>query len=160
MQAIEQNTVEISALDSIDHRILSLLVRDGRMSFSDIGTDVSLSPHAVADRIRKLRRAGVIRGFSADVDYSALGRALDAFVDLRLLPSTDPDRFEEIVRQMPQVRELTFVTGRFDYQLRVACANADDLDQTLRAIRTGAGAAITETRIALRTYVLQPTIPA
>jgi Lrp/AsnC family leucine-responsive transcriptional regulator len=152
--------VEISALDPIDRRILSLLVRDGRASFSEIGGEVSLSAHAVADRIRKLRRVGIIRGFTADLDLSALGRALDAFVDVRLLPLTDPDRFEAVVREMPQVRELTFVTGRFDYQLRVGCADADDLDQTLRAIRTGAGAAITETRIVLRTHVLEPTIPA
>ena len=45
---------------------------------------------------------------------------------------------------------MSFVTGRFDYQLRAACADADDLDHTVRALRK-AGAAVTETRIVLRT---------
>lgn len=150
--------MEITALDEIDRRIIGLLVRDGRASFARLGDEVSLSPHAVAERIRKLVKAGVIRGFTADVDYGAVGRALDAFIDLRLLPATDPDHFESVIRGMPQVRELTFVTGRFDYQLRVACADADDLDTTLRTLRTRAGAAITETRIVLRTEALTPAI--
>ena len=48
------------------------------------------------------------------------------------------------------MRELAFVTGRFDYHVRVACHNADDLDATVRAIRRDGGAAQTETRIVLR----------
>jgi Lrp/AsnC family leucine-responsive transcriptional regulator len=142
--------VKITALDSVDRKILSLLAMDGRASFSSIGLVVGLSPHAVAGRIRKLRRVGVIRGFVTDFDFGALGRGLDAYVDVRLLPSTDPDEFEESVGKMAQVRELAFVTGRFDYQVRVVCSDADDLDHLLRAIRMEAGAAITETRIVLR----------
>jgi len=54
------------------------------------------------------------------------------------------------VALLPAVREMAFVTGRFDYQLRVACLDADDLDHTVRAIRGEAGAAGTETRIVMR----------
>jgi Lrp/AsnC family leucine-responsive transcriptional regulator len=48
------------------------------------------------------------------------------------------------------VQEVAFVTGRFDYHVRAACRDADDLDATVRAIRTEGGAAHTETRIVLR----------
>jgi Lrp/AsnC family leucine-responsive transcriptional regulator len=53
------------------------------------------------------------------------------------------------VLALPAVREIAFVTGRFDYHVRVACRGADDLDATVRAIRHE-GAAATETRIVLR----------
>jgi Lrp/AsnC family leucine-responsive transcriptional regulator len=149
---------ESTALDATDRRILRSLVQDGRASFAKLGSDVALSPHAVAERVRKLRRGGVILSFAAQLDYSAIGRGLDAIIDLRLLPTTDPDQFESVVRQMPQICEISFVTGRFDYQLRVACADADDLDRALRAIRTKAGVAITETRIVLRTQLIAPTL--
>jgi Lrp/AsnC family transcriptional regulator, leucine-responsive regulatory protein len=137
-------------LDQTDHRILSLLATNGRASFASIGEQVGLSPHGAADRVRRLEREGVISGYSANIDLGAVGRSLDAFIDVRLLPNTDPEGFERLVSSLPAVRELAFLTGRFDYQLRVACSDADDLNRTVRAVRRDAGAAGTETRIVMR----------
>jgi len=93
--------------------------------------------------VRRLQQARVITGFSASVDLKSVGRALDAFIDLRLLPTTDPDEFERAVLRPPAVREVAFVTGRFDYHVRAACIDAEDLDRTVRALRQRAGAAHT-----------------
>lgn len=142
--------MESVVLDDTDFRIINALVTNGRLPYSSIAADVGLSPHAVADRVRRLQRANVITGFTARVDLRTVGRALDAFIDLRLLSTTDPDDFERAVTKLPAVREVAFVTGRFDYHVRVACIDADDLDQTVRALRQRAGAAQTETRIVLR----------
>ena len=136
-------------MDEIDDRILSILATNGRASFAAIGSEVGLSPHGAADRIRRLERDNVITGFAAKIDPAEVGRSLDAFIDIRLLPATDPEEFERRVSRLGSVREVAFLTGRFDYQLRVACRDADDLNQTVRAIRQG-GAAGTETRIVLR----------
>src|ERR1700761_8537019 len=137
-------------MDEIDDRILSILATNGRASFATVGAEVGLSPHGAADRIRRLERDGVIGGYSARIDPAGLGRSLDAFIDIRLLPATDPEEFERRVARLESVREMAFLTGRFDYQLRVACRDADDLNHTVRAIRREAGAAGTETRIVLR----------
>lgn len=137
-------------LDETDHRILSLLATNGRASFASIGEEIGLSPHGAADRVRRLEREGAITGYSASIDLGVVGRSLDAFIDVRLLPSTDPEGFERFVSSLPAVREMAFLTGRFDYQLRVACRDADDLDRTVRAVRRDAGAASTETRIVMR----------
>ena len=136
-------------LDSIDRQIVSLLRANGRASFAGIGAAVGLSPHGTADRVRRLQRDGVILGFTTLIDFGSVGRSFDAFVDVRLAPSTDSEEFERFVAKLPAVRELAFLTGRFDYQLRVACRDAEDLNETVRAIRQG-GAAGTETRIVLR----------
>jgi Lrp/AsnC family leucine-responsive transcriptional regulator len=137
-------------LDDIDHRILSLLSTNGRASFASIGAEVGLSPHGTADRVRRLERDGVITGYTAKVDLGSVGRSLDALIDIRLLPNTDPEHFERLVAGLPAVREMVFLTGRFDYQLRVACRDADELNQTIRRIRRDGGAAGTETRIVMR----------
>ena len=137
-------------IDELDRKILSMLSTNGRASFASIGAAVGLSPHGTADRVRRLEREGVLTGFTAKVDLGSVGRSLDAFIDIRLLPSTDPEEFERLVATLPAVRELAFLTGRFDYQLRVACRDADDLDRTVRRIRRDAGAAGTETRIVMR----------
>lgn len=137
-------------MDATDRKILDILVRNGRATHTEIGRDVGLSPHAIADRIRRLEQRGVITGFTAIVNAGALGRGLEALIDARLQSATAPDQFEQVALTLPTVQEVSFVTGRFDYQVRVACDDADDLDRTVRALRQRAGAAVTETRIVLR----------
>ena len=137
-------------MDEIDSEILNLLRENGRASFASIGERVGLSPHGTADRVRRLQRDGVIKGFTTVVDPGSVGRGLDAFIDVRLAASADPEGFERHVGTLPAVRELAFLTGRFDYLVRVACHDADELDRTVRSIRRDAGAAQTETRIVMR----------
>jgi Lrp/AsnC family leucine-responsive transcriptional regulator len=142
--------VKTSAIDGTDFRILNVLLRNGRASFAELGSEVGLSPHGAADRVRRLERAGVITRFTAVIEPANVGRSLDAFIDVRLLPTTASEAFEKFALALPAVREIAFVTGRFDYHVRVACRGANDLDQTVRAIRRDGGAAQTETRIVLR----------
>jgi Lrp/AsnC family transcriptional regulator, leucine-responsive regulatory protein len=142
-------------MDEIDDRILGILATNGRASFAAIGEQVGLSPHGAADRVRRLERDGVITGYSARIDPAGVGRSLDAFIDVRLLPTTDSEEFEQRVARLDSVREVAFLTGRFDFQLRVACRDADDLNDTVRAIRRDAGAAGTETRIVLRSTTFE-----
>jgi Lrp/AsnC family transcriptional regulator, leucine-responsive regulatory protein len=143
-----------TTLDVTDRVILSELIRNGRATFKELGQLAGLSPHAVAPRVRRLLDAGIITGFTTMIDFGAVGRGLDALIDVRLLSTAKPEQFEATASELPAVRELSFLTGRFDYQLRAACVDADDLDHTVRALRS-AGAAVTETRIVLRTQTYQ-----
>ena len=143
-------TVLSTSLDPTDRLILSELIRNGRATYKELGELAGLSPHAVAPRVRRLVEAGIVVDFTATIDYGAVGRGLDALIDVRLLSTAKPEDFEAAVAELPAVRELSFVTGRFDYELRAACLDADDLDHTVRALRR-AGAAATETRIVMRT---------
>ncbi|MBS1892566.1 MAG: Lrp/AsnC family transcriptional regulator, partial [Actinobacteria bacterium] len=104
-------------MDEIDDRILSILSTNGRASFAAIGEEVGLSPHGAADRVRRLERDGVITGYAARIDPAGVGRSLDAFIDVRLLPTTDSEEFEQRVARLDSVREVAFLTGRFDFQL-------------------------------------------
>jgi Lrp/AsnC family leucine-responsive transcriptional regulator len=144
-------------LDETDRVILSELIRNGRATYKELGELAGLSPHAVAPRVRRLVDAGIVTGFTAEVDFGAVGRGLDALIDVRLLSTAKPETFEATAGELPAVRELSFLTGRFDYQLRAACVDADDLDHTVRALRQ-AGAAVTETRIVLRTRAFRRAV--
>ena len=144
--------MERPRLDETDFRILRLLLQDGRASFARLGDEVGLSPHGAADRVRRLVNSGVVTGFTIRLDAGRAGRALDAYIDVRLLPKAEPDDFEQTIRSLPAAREYAFVTGRFDYQVRVACVDADDLDATVRAVRQSGGVAQTETRIVMRSW--------
>jgi Lrp/AsnC family transcriptional regulator, leucine-responsive regulatory protein len=137
-------------MDAVDSEILTLLREDGRMSWRDLGAAVGLSANAASDRVRRLRRAGVIIGFVALVDPAAGGRRLEGLVGVTLAPGTDSDDFATAAARLETVTEVLHLAGAPDYQLRVACRDTAELDTLLRTLRLRLGAADTETKIVLR----------
>jgi Lrp/AsnC family leucine-responsive transcriptional regulator len=137
-------------VDDVDSEILRLLREDGRLSWRDLGAAVGLSANAVADRVRRMRRSGVIRGFTAIVDPAAGGRTLEALVGITLSPGVDSDLFSAEAAKLGPVIEVLHLTGAPDYQLRVACRDTAELDALLRTLRLRHGAADTDTTIVLR----------
>ena len=61
-------------MEPLDRRILSLLARDGRMSYTDIGKETGLSTSAAQQRVRRLEQRGVINGYRAELDQAQLGQ--------------------------------------------------------------------------------------
>ena len=137
-------------MDTIDSEILRLLRADGRMSWQELGAAVGLSANAAADRVRRLRRAGVITGFVALVDPAAGGRVLEALVGVTLKRGIDSDAFAVAAAKLEPVTEVLHLSGAPDYQLRVACRDTAELDTLLRTLRNRLGAADTDTTIVLR----------
>jgi Lrp/AsnC family leucine-responsive transcriptional regulator len=135
----------------LDDRIVQLLVRNGRATFAQIAGEVGLSAHAVAERVRRLEARGTIQGYTARIDPGELGRGVAAYIDVRLMPTTDPEKFERLALRLPATQKLVFVTGRFDYIVELACKDTADLDETVRQLRSRGGVAATETRIVMRT---------
>ena len=146
-------------MDEIDGEILRALGEDARISWRDLGAQVGLSANAVAERVRRLRRDGVIRGFAALIDPAAGGRTLQALVGVTLAPTTDSDEFSDAAAKLDAVTEILHLTGAPDYQLRVACRDTAELDLLLRVLRLRLGATDTETTIVLRSGPTHPQKP-
>ena len=140
-------------MDQVDRAILGELVRNARISYRDLGAAVGLSANATADRVRRLRRAGVITGFTATLDPAAAGRRLVALIDVRLAAAGTNEAFEAEVAELEAVTDALHVTGRFDYQLRVACRDTAELDRLLRQLKRGGAVTETETRVVLRSAI-------
>jgi len=137
-------------MDKIDMTILSLLQRDGRASFRDLGIAVNLSANAAAERVRRLQADGVIRSIAATVDPAAFGRTLEAHIDVKLRQGVSAAAFEKAVYGVPQIQSATLMTGSFDYAIRVACRDQDDLVNVTEYLRNTAGAQETYSRVILR----------
>ena len=137
-------------MDEVDSVILRMLREDARVSWRDLGAAVGLSANAAADRVRRLRRGGVITGFAALVDPAAGGRQLEALISVTLLPGTDSDEFATLSDKLAPVSEVLHLAGTPDYLLRVACRDTAELDSLLRTLRLKLGVADTDTKIILR----------
>ena len=130
--------VESTVVDAIDRRIIDILSTDGRISWRELADRVHLAPSSVADRVRRLEANGVIEGYGARIDRKALGRDVRAVVDVARLAGR-----EEVALAM-------YVTGPADYTIIVDCDGAEGLDDFIRWLKTGGGAARTESKFVLR----------
>lgn len=135
-----------AVLDQIDRDILDILRDDARIPYQALGERVHLSANAAADRVRRLVRTGVIRRFTVDIDQAALGRDLEAVVDIR---ASDFDAFQAGALTCPEVTWLAYVTGRNDFQLHVACAGTAGLNTLLKRFTREFGALDTVTTVVL-----------
>lgn len=136
-----------SPLDPIDAALVDALCADGRATYQQLGSTVGLSPTATADRVRKLRSTGVIRGFRAVVDADRIGRAVEAMIDVRLENGFDRQVFAEVLRALPGVVEAIHVTGHYDYALRVFCSGTAELDRMLATLKLQGGVTESQTRL-------------
>ena len=117
-------------LDRIDRRILSELSADGRMSLAELGRRVSLSPPAVAERVGRLERSGVITGYHAAIDPRALGYQLTAIVRVKPAARQLP-RIPELAEQIPEISECVRITGEDCFFLKVHLRSIDELSPVL-----------------------------
>jgi Lrp/AsnC family leucine-responsive transcriptional regulator len=97
---------------------------------AELGRRIGLSAPAVAERVQRLERAGVIRGYQADLDPAALGYPVTAVVRIRPAPG-QLQRIPEIARETPEVGECHRITGEDCYLLRLHLHSIDDLEEIL-----------------------------
>lgn len=118
----------------MDWKILSLLQADGRMSFTALGREVSLSAPAVTERVRRLESLGVITGFVAVVSPSRLGLPIESIVRVRVR-SLDTPRFRDTVLSLPQILDADHVTGDDCWLLRVVCRSMVELEDLVEVMQ-------------------------
>jgi Lrp/AsnC family leucine-responsive transcriptional regulator len=137
-------------MDAIDTRILRLLVRDARASYTDLGEAVGLSANAVAQRMRRLEEAGVVRGYRAVLDPALQAAGVSALVQLRTVPDVDGTDLESRLAAIPEVAEVVELAGQVSYQVWLRCRDEPRLYDVVQLIRTLVGVVTTETRPVLR----------
>lgn len=116
-------------LDRTDRALVAALQKNARISNKDLAGLVGLAPSTCLERVRALRARGVIRGFHADVERSALGRSLEAIVAVRVRPHSrvHVDAFWEYALGLPEVIEVFHVTGADDFLVHVGVQDMDGL---------------------------------
>lgn len=113
------------SLDNIDRNILTVLQGNGRITNQALAERVHLSPSACLARVKRLENAGVIQGYHARLDPFRLGIGLVLFAEVQL-EGRQPDeqtRFEAAIRALPNVVEVSDVSGDVDYILKVVVAD-------------------------------------
>lgn len=151
-----------SPLDRTDLRMLAILQRHGRITNAELAAQVRLSPSACLRRLQRLEADGVIAGYAAQVDPTAVGLGLSAFVRVQLEhhDSASVARFVEAVNAWSEVVACHALSGDMDYLLHVFVADLDHfsaflLDKLLNA----SGVADVNSSVVLRTVKRSRSLP-
>jgi Lrp/AsnC family leucine-responsive transcriptional regulator len=140
----------VGPVEDVDRRILRLLAQDGRRSFTDLARETGLSVSAAHQRVRRLEQRGVLRGYSVDVDYDALGLPITAFVSIKPIDPAAPDDAPERLAPLTAIEACHSVAGDESYILKVRVESPAGLETLLQQIRAAANVS-TRTTIVLST---------
>ena len=134
-----KNPAPNPALDALDRQMLAELQEDGRITNVELARRVNLSAPPCLRRVRRLEEEGVIRGYHADLDPTALGWEVMFFalVGLESQKQSVLDAFEALATSWPEVRECHMIRGGGDFLLRLVARNTAH-ENELTARLTGA----------------------
>jgi len=138
-------------LDELDRRLLDLLSTDGRATMAALGRGIGLSRTAVLARVQRLERAGVIRGYRADVALPDAAAGHRARVGL-VLRAADVAGYVRRLAALPGVSEIETVAGEYDLIMLVRAPDAAGLDAVLDRVSGWRETVRTTTWVVLKRY--------
>jgi Lrp/AsnC family leucine-responsive transcriptional regulator len=143
----------ISIIDSISLKILKILQKKARIPNIEIARQVGLAPSAVLERIRKLERRGIISGYEVRLNPGHFGKALVAFVTVKMEKSAGETRLGDQLAAIADVQEVHFVAGTDAFLVKIRGPDPEALGRLIRdKIKSIAGVHSTHTAIVLSTY--------
>lgn len=150
----DSETLPAARLDHYDMKIVAALERDGRLSWSDLAAEIGLSLTPTLRRVRKLEQSGVIIGYAAKVDRSALIGSMPVFISVKLERQTSEilESIEKLVEGLPQVVAGYLMSGTNDYLLHAFVRDLAHYRELLATLTRASGIAHIESSFVLKTF--------
>ena len=114
-------------MDHIDTKIINILQENARMPLKQLAEKVYLSSPAVAARIERLEKEGIIKNYRTEIDWMKLGYHITAFINMEIEPIQKPE-FYPFVQSCPNVLECNCVTGHYSMLIKVCFRTTMELD--------------------------------
>ncbi len=137
-------------IDNVDKKIIALLMKDAMMPYTEIGHRVLMSTGTVHVRMKNLKKHGIVKGTSLNLDFSRLGYDLTAFVGVYLEKGSNYDKVIKRLEKIPEVLEAYYTTGVYSIFMKLVCRNTEHLRKVLNEeVQRVEGIDRTETIISL-----------
>lgn len=137
-------------IDNVDKKIISFLMKDAMMPYTEIGHRILMSSGTIHVRMDSLQKKGIVKGTALVLDYAKLGYDLTAFVGVYLEKGSIYDEVIKRLEKIPEVVEAHYTTGVYSIFMKLVCRNTDHLRQVLNEkVQPVKGIDRTETIISL-----------
>lgn len=150
--AVKQVRHQPAKLDDVDRKILGLLAVDSSQSYAELSELLHLSAPAIHDRVKRLKRDGVIRATVAKIDPCKVGRTLLAFVLVNTKNVVATKRLLTL-SNLPEIEEIHTVAGDCGVMLKVRAQETEGLEELLGKVQDIEGVDGTRSYIVLSTFV-------
>ena len=148
-------------MDIIDIKILEVLQANSRVSISELSKKVNLSLSAVSERLKKLESSNVIEKYTVILNSQALDKELSVIMNISLENPHQTSEFLNFVRTEDEILECHYVTGEYDYVLKITTRNTATLEHLMNRIKGISGIKRTQTNVVLSSvkhmYSVSPT---
>ncbi len=128
MYTRNQNIKPMKNIDEIDRKLLNILQDNSRITIRELSERLHLSTTPIHERIKKLEKNGFIKHYVTLLDPKMLGKKLTVFVSVSLTSHTKEvvDEFEKEMKKMPEVMECYYVSGNWDFLLKIQVDDMED----------------------------------
>ena len=145
-------------MDATDKRILKRLQENARVTVSVLSQEISLSMPAISERLKKLENTGVVQQYTAILNPALVDKNLMAFIYISFDNPSNGDKFREFIASEMDVKECFYITGDYDYALKIITKSTKTLEKLLTRIKNQDGIVKTETIVVLSTITDRPSI--
>jgi Lrp/AsnC family transcriptional regulator for asnA, asnC and gidA len=136
-------------IDKIDRQILSLLLEDARMPYTEIAERIKVSSGTIHGRIKKLQRRKIIKGATLTINYETMGYGFTAYVGIILDRTLKSDQVITNLKKIPEVTVAHIASGQYGIFCKVRCRDTRQAKDVIFEINGISGILRTETMISL-----------
>lgn len=145
-------------MDIIDVKILEVLQENARVSISELSKRVNLSLSAVSERLKKLESSNIINEYTVILNPKLMGKDLSVYISIGLESTSQMQAFLEFAESEPEILECMYITGEYDYLLKVTTTNTNTLEMIMTKIKGFTGIKRTQTNVILSTIKMKHSV--
>ena len=138
-------------MNHLDYQIIHELKKNARQTASEISKTIHLSVSTVIERIRKLEKAGLIQSYTAITNDQKLGNDITVLMEVSMEHPRFNEDFITVITSHPNIIACYYLTGEFDFMLKICCRSSEHLEQIHNCIKDCPGVRLTRTHYVLRT---------
>ncbi len=137
-------------MDKLDYQILEILKKNARETVSNMSKELHMSVSALSERIRKMEESGVIQEYTIILDEKKMNLDVTAIMEVGLEHPKFYDTFTAEIQMNRNVVACYYLTGDFDFVLKIVCSSSDELERIHRQIKSIKGVSGTRTHYVLK----------
>ena len=137
-------------MDGMDIKILHCLKKNAREKASEISKEIHLAVSTVIEKKRKMESSGIIQSYTIILDEKKLGNDVTALMEVSLEHPKYYDAFTEMIQSNPNIVSCYYMTGDFDFILKIICKSSEHLENIHRTIKGQNGVSATRTHYVLK----------
>ena len=123
----------LEGLDALDQQIVHLLIKNARMSYSDIGQQVGLSRVAVKMRVQALEKRGVIEEYTTIINPQKISGAVSCYFEIETLPDTLAE-VTETLKENEAITQVYRMTGKNKLHVHAVAASSEEMEKLIREV--------------------------